>query len=139
MTAHEPRLKGSFPISEYREIISSAQRLLDLLSSTSVRSLDQHYRAVVVPINKERREMVGNVILYLSILASAVSSKSPLPPFLPSAELSRQAVMRKMRKSDRSEEALAYLSYILTMSVSFLITSLCVANRISELILYCGQ
>ena len=43
----------------------------------------------IIPVNRERREMVGNVILYFSVLASAFRLKSPLPPYLPPAEDSR--------------------------------------------------
>lgn len=43
----------------------------------------------VLPVNKERREMVGNIILYFSTLAAAFRSKSPLPPYLPPAEEAR--------------------------------------------------
>lgn len=38
--------------------------------------------------------MVGNVILYFSVLASAFRLKSPLPPYLPPAEKARQRLVR---------------------------------------------
>lgn len=37
--------------------------------------------------------MVGNVILGLSIIASAFRLKAPLPPYLPPAEKSRQKLV----------------------------------------------
>lgn len=37
--------------------------------------------------------MVGNVILYFSMLAAAFRLKSPLPPYLPPAEESRQRLV----------------------------------------------
>ena len=48
----------------------------------------------IVPVNKERRSMVGNIILYFSILSSAFRLKSPLPPYLPPAEKSREELVR---------------------------------------------
>lgn len=50
-------------------------------------------RDFIIPVNKERREMVGNVILYFSTLAAAFRLKSPLPPYLPPAEDSRQRLV----------------------------------------------
>jgi hypothetical protein len=44
----------------------------------------------IIPVNKERREMVGNIILGFSTLASAFQLKAPLPPYLPPAEECRQ-------------------------------------------------
>ena len=46
-----------------------------------------------MPVNKERREMVGNIILYFSTLASAFRFKAPLPPYLPPAEKARQQLV----------------------------------------------
>jgi hypothetical protein len=48
----------------------------------------------ILPVNKERREMVGNIILYFSTLASAFRLKAPLPPYLPPAEKARQQLVR---------------------------------------------
>lgn len=48
----------------------------------------------VIPVNRDRREMVGNVILYFSVLSSAFKLKTPLPPYLPPAEKSRQRLVR---------------------------------------------
>jgi hypothetical protein len=48
----------------------------------------------IFPVNKEQREMVGNIILSFSTLASAFRLKAPLPPYLPPAEQSRQRLVR---------------------------------------------
>lgn len=48
----------------------------------------------IIPVNKERREMVGNIILSFSTLASAFRLKAPLPPYLPPAEKSRQNLVQ---------------------------------------------
>jgi hypothetical protein len=53
-------------------------------------------RDFILPVNKERREMVGNIILYFSTLASAFRLKAPLPPYLPPAEKTRQRLVRHM-------------------------------------------
>jgi hypothetical protein len=51
----------------------------------------------ILPVNKERREMAGNIILYFSTLASAFRFKAPLPPYLPPAEKARQQLVRRFR------------------------------------------
>ena len=50
-------------------------------------------RDFIVPVSKERRELVGNVILYFSTLSAAFRLKAPLPPYLPPAEKSRQELV----------------------------------------------
>ena len=47
----------------------------------------------MIPVNKERHEMVGYVILSFSTLASAFRLKAPLPPYLPPVEKSRQRLV----------------------------------------------
>jgi hypothetical protein len=112
-TQHEPRLKGPFPVKLYREILTSLQTILDKLHSMrcvttredwyvfSFASMDVRglimwcrYTSVrkdfILPVNKERHDLVGNIILFFSVLASAFSLKAPLPPYLPPAERSRQ-------------------------------------------------
>ncbi|KAJ3001103.1 hypothetical protein NUW54_g6642 [Trametes sanguinea] len=118
-TQHEPRLKGPFPVALYRSILTSLQTILDRLHSmrhTTVR------RDFIIPVNKERREMVGNVILYFSTLAAAFRLKSPLPPYLPPAENSRQRLVDAIRRLEvvRNREVkgsrhLLFFAYALTM------------------------
>jgi hypothetical protein len=53
----------------------------------------------IIPVNKERREMVGNIILSFSTLASAFRLKAPLPPYLPPAEKARQRLVGPLHHS----------------------------------------
>ncbi|KAL5507641.1 hypothetical protein ACEPAH_7097 [Sanghuangporus vaninii] len=112
-TAHEPRLKGPFPIAMYRSILTSLQTILDRLHSM---------RCVTTREEWERREMVGNVILYLSVLSAAFKLKTPLPPYLPPAEKSRQRLVEAIRELDivknrdvRGSQQLLFFAYALTM------------------------
>jgi hypothetical protein len=57
--------------------------LLNILTFQGVR------QDLIIPVNKERREMVGNIMLSFSTLASAFRLKSPLPAYLPPAEKAR--------------------------------------------------
>lgn len=49
----------------------------------------------IVPVNSERREMVGNIILSFSTLAASFRLKAPLPPYLPPVEKSRLRLVRR--------------------------------------------
>jgi hypothetical protein len=66
--------------------------------------------------NPDKLEQVGGVIFYLSLLASSVSLKTPLPPSLPHASLAQAALIRKLRILPReTAESRAYYAYSLTM------------------------
>lgn len=69
--------------------------------------------------------MVGNVILYFSVLSSAFKLKAPLPPYLPPAEKSRQRLVSAIRRLPlmqtqqrstlKASRQLLYFAYALTM------------------------
>ncbi|KAJ7782513.1 Fusaric acid resistance protein-like-domain-containing protein [Mycena maculata] len=126
-TQHEPRLKGPFPVELYRGVLTSLQTILDKLHSMRcVTTREEWYTSVrqdfILPVNKERREMVGNIILSFSTLASAFRLKAPLPPYLPPAEASRQRLVAAIRKLDvvrnrdvKGSRQLLFFAYALTM------------------------
>ncbi|KAG8935418.1 hypothetical protein FRC01_000025 [Tulasnella sp. 417] len=126
-TQHEPRLKGPFPIHLYRTILTSLQVLLDKLHTMRcVTTKEEWYTTVrrdfIIPVNKERREMVGSVILYFSVLASSFRLKRALPPYLPPAEKARQRLVYAIRQLDvvkrreiTQSHHLLYFAYALMM------------------------
>ncbi|KAJ7141111.1 Fusaric acid resistance protein-like-domain-containing protein [Mycena epipterygia] len=125
-TQNEPRLKGPFPVQLYRGVLTSLQTILDKLHSMRCVTTREEWQSVrqdfIVPVNKERREMVGNIILSFSTLASAFRLKAPLPPYLPPAEASRQRLVAAIRKLDvvrnrevKGSRQLLFFAYALTM------------------------
>ncbi|KAI7901238.1 Fusaric acid resistance protein-like-domain-containing protein [Cokeromyces recurvatus] len=90
-TPNEPRLKGAFPVATYRTMLTSCQNIVDrFLSMRSIMFKDAWYEEVqhhdlMSPVCHERKEMVGNVILYFYLLASALRLKTPMPPYFPPA------------------------------------------------------
>ncbi|KAF7981915.1 hypothetical protein HWV62_31521 [Athelia sp. TMB] len=130
-TQHEPRLKGPFPVALYRSILTSLQTILDKLHSMRcVTTREEWYTAslanvrkdFIIPVNKERHEMVGNIILYFSTLASAFQLKTPLPPYLPPAEQARQRLVDAIRRLDvvrnrevKGSKHLLFFAYTLMM------------------------
>jgi len=124
---HEPRLKGAFPVDLYRQILTSLQTILDKLHSMRcVTTREEWYTSVrqdfIVPVNKERREMVGNIILSFSTLAASFRLKAPLPPYLPPVEKSRLHLVDAIRKLDvvknrdvKISRQLLFFAYALTM------------------------
>ncbi|KAG2122275.1 Fusaric acid resistance protein-like-domain-containing protein [Suillus cothurnatus] len=126
-TQHEPRLKGPFPIALYRAMLTSLQTILDRLHSMRCVTTREEWitsvrKDFILPVNKERRELVGNIILYFSTLASAFRLKAPLPPYLPPAEESRERLVNAIRKLDivrnrdvKASRQLLFFAYALTM------------------------
>ncbi|KAF9478625.1 hypothetical protein BDN70DRAFT_808498 [Pholiota conissans] len=121
---HEPRLKGPFPVELYRQILTSLQTILDKLHSMRcVTTREECVRQdFIVPVNKERREMVGNIMLSFSILAASFRLKAPLPPYLPPVEKSRLRLVEAIRKLDvvkkrdaKISQQLLFFAYALTM------------------------
>ncbi|CAO3590642.1 unnamed protein product [Absidia cylindrospora] len=106
-TPNEPRLKGAFPVSTYRDILASCQNIVDKFMSIRTVMLKEVWMAdvqqtFVLPANRERREMVGNVLLYFYLLASALRLKTPLPPYLPPARTAWQALIQRLRRDASS-------------------------------------
>ncbi|KAK6910779.1 hypothetical protein I203_104811 [Kwoniella mangroviensis CBS 8507] len=104
-TKNEPRLKGPFAFTSYNEVLLSCERMLDKLHSMRcVTTRDEWDHAMrkefVVPVNGERREMAGHVILYFYTLSAGFRTRTPLPPYLPPAEESRQKLIRAIRSLD---------------------------------------
>ncbi|CBQ71786.1 related to BRE4-protein involved in endocytosis [Sporisorium reilianum SRZ2] len=102
-TKNEPRLKGPFPVATYRSMLACCQNILDKLHSMRcVTTRQDWYRHVrrdfVIPVNAERREMVGNVLLYFYTLGSAFHLKSPVPPYFPPAGQCRVRLLERIRE-----------------------------------------
>ncbi|EJU04510.1 hypothetical protein DACRYDRAFT_76995 [Dacryopinax primogenitus] len=124
-TANEPRLKGPFPVKLYRQILTSLQIILDKLHSMRCVTMREEWFAAVhrdfiMPVQRERREMVGNVILYFATLSAAFRLKSPLPPYMPPAEQSRLRLIEALRSIDtrsssKDSRHLLYYAYASSM------------------------
>jgi len=124
-TENEPRLKGPFPVKLYRSVLTSLQVILDKLHSMRCVTMREEWFAAVhrdfiMPVQRERREMVGNVILYFSTLSAAFRLKSPLPPYMPPAEQSRLRLIEVLRSIDtrsssRDSRHLLYYAYASSM------------------------
>ncbi|KAK7017288.1 hypothetical protein R3P38DRAFT_3201693 [Favolaschia claudopus] len=59
-------------------------------------------REFILPVNAERREMAGNVVLSFSTLAAAFQLKGPLPPYLPSPDAARGRFIEAIRQQFRT-------------------------------------
>ncbi|EKM80929.1 hypothetical protein AGABI1DRAFT_56115 [Agaricus bisporus var. burnettii JB137-S8] len=125
-TQHEPRLKGPFPVHLYRNILTSLQTILDRMHSMRCVTTKEEWLHVrhefIIPVNRQRREMVGNIILAFTLLASAFRLKAPLPPYLPPAEDSRRRLVDAIRNLDvvknrevKGSKQLLFFAYAMTM------------------------
>ncbi|KAF9321536.1 hypothetical protein BG003_001267 [Podila horticola] len=100
LSASEPRLKGKFPIKLYERIVQCCQNILDRMVSMRMAAqlLSPEVRDLVTgPMDYYRRDMVGALLLYFSVLSSSLASKTPLPPYLPSARMARLKVIYNVR------------------------------------------
>lgn len=100
-TPNEPRLKGAFPIGTYRTMLTSCQNIVDrFLSMRTVMLKDTWYDEVqhdfMAPVAQERKEMVGNVLLYFYLLASALRLKTPMPPYFPPARKAWKSLLEQL-------------------------------------------
>lgn len=100
---NEPRLKGPFPAKKYAAMLTCCQNILDKLLALRIVILKDVWaihvrRHFLMPASQKFMEMAGNVFLYFYLLASALQLKTPLPPYLPPAEKTRQALMRKLQQ-----------------------------------------
>ncbi|GAN07622.1 conserved hypothetical protein [Mucor ambiguus] len=100
---NEPRLKGPFPVKTYSAMLACCQSILDRLLSLRIVILKDVWaihvrRNFLMPASNEFMEMAGNVFLYFYLLASALQLKTPLPPYLPPAEKTRQLLIQKLQQ-----------------------------------------
>ncbi|KAI8081545.1 Fusaric acid resistance protein-like-domain-containing protein [Halteromyces radiatus] len=101
-TPNEPRLKGKFPVTTYRTMLDSCQNIVDKFLSMRTLILkdawfDEVQRDFVIPVSHERRQLVGNVLLYFYLLASALRLKTPLPPYFPPARQAWKDLLSHLR------------------------------------------
>ncbi|KAF9966428.1 hypothetical protein BGZ70_002358 [Mortierella alpina] len=108
LSGSEPRLKEEFPMKLYQQIIQCCQNILDRMVSMRMAAqlLSPEVRELVTgPMNYYRRDMVGALLLYFSVLSSSLASKSPLPPYLPSARMARLRVIYNVREAIAAHQA----------------------------------
>ncbi|KAI8052112.1 hypothetical protein BDF22DRAFT_689984 [Syncephalis plumigaleata] len=88
LTRNEPRLKGPFPVGAYGRLLGHCQALIDhmltlRMTITDVNWVQQVRRNFIQPVQKERRQMIGAMELYMYSVAAALLLKMPVPAYLP--------------------------------------------------------
>lgn len=85
----ELRIKGPFPLAEYKQMMQSTQKILDAYQNISVlisknpNPTSKEYE-LIERTEADRREICGRVFLYFYLAASAIRMGLPLPDILPS-------------------------------------------------------
>ena len=101
-TAYEPRLQGRFPQAIYRSALAFGQDILDSLHGLRCLMTRPEWSAVRRDYERgtetQRRELVGNLLLSLSLLSGSVSRRAPLSPFLPPLDAARQRNLDAVRE-----------------------------------------
>ncbi|ORZ22247.1 hypothetical protein BCR42DRAFT_447572 [Absidia repens] len=126
-TPNEPRLKGRFPVETYKVMLRSCQSILDnlVMMRMVMAARENDHR---MNDDKNWSDMVGNVVLYFYVLASALQLKTPLPPYLPPADMARKQLMGRSQATTTtkgtiptplhdgsSSSYMAYYAYIVLM------------------------
>ncbi|CAO3598186.1 unnamed protein product [Absidia cylindrospora] len=76
-TPNEPRLKGRFPFETYQVMLRTCQSILDNL--VMMQMVTHQPIMMIKDSDAQWTDMVGNVVLYFYVLASALQLKTPLP------------------------------------------------------------
>lgn len=101
-SAHEPRLKGSFAgvALVYEEVLYVLHHIIERMDN--MLHLRKEYGGVLEEYNEEiyayRRNLAGSITLILFAVHEALTTKLPLPQFLPSARLAHLRVVNKVRE-----------------------------------------
>ncbi|KAK9679882.1 hypothetical protein K7432_016126 [Basidiobolus ranarum] len=113
LSAKEPRLRDDFQEQTYVDIILRVQNLLDWTATmrSSIVQTDERVKAkLVYPLNRRRKDVIASLLLHFYVISGAFKSKSPLPPYLPSARTPRLRLLSKIRRlgtfSNMSSETL---------------------------------
>ncbi|TVY13609.1 putative membrane protein [Lachnellula arida] len=101
--AHEPRLKGSFEglALVYAEILYVLHAMIDRMDNM-VHLRHEYGSGVLEELNAQvfayRRNVAGSITLILFAVHEALTTKLPLPQFLPSARLAHLRMVNRVRE-----------------------------------------
>ena len=102
-TENEPNLQEyHFPSDNYNKLLKSSQKLLEILHMMGMINQPSQIAKLKKLMNEfkfERREMVGNTLLFFSVIASSFYSLAPLPAYLPPASVARERLVSKIQQS----------------------------------------
>ncbi|RKP25699.1 hypothetical protein SYNPS1DRAFT_28574 [Syncephalis pseudoplumigaleata] len=103
LTRNEPRFKGPFPVAAYGRLLGHCQALIDhmltlRMAITDVNWVQQVRKKFIQPVQKERRQMIGAIELYMYSVAAALLLKMPMPAYLPPVAETWHALMARVRQ-----------------------------------------
>ncbi|KFY43966.1 hypothetical protein V494_01729 [Pseudogymnoascus sp. VKM F-4513 (FW-928)] len=99
----EPRLKGSFAGLSlvYQEVLYVLHRIIERMDNI-LQLREEYGSGVLEELNEEiyayRRNLAGSITLILFAVHEALTTKLPLPQFLPSARLAHLRVVNRVRE-----------------------------------------
>ena len=108
----EPRLKGDFKalVPVYNEIIFVLHQIVDKMDT--VLSLRSSYGSSVLEdlnplVYAYRRNVAGGIVLNLFAVKGALTTRFPLPQFLPSNRIAQLRLINRVRELEARQEALS--------------------------------
>ena len=131
---NEFRLKGPFPVSDYRKLIAANQSILDACHGMSMMlSKDPQANVREADIlnytSNERRDLCARISHLFYVLASSIKLGFPLPETLPNTDRARDRFLAKVfayREKTRGEEGKSDEDFAMTYAYSeltFYVTS----------------
>lgn len=98
---HEFRLKGPFPASDYKQLMSANQAILDAFHGMSVMMICDptaipETTAILQHTKREREELCARISHLFYVLASSMKLGFPLPPTLPRMDRARDRLLAKL-------------------------------------------
>ncbi|ORX50435.1 hypothetical protein DM01DRAFT_300539 [Hesseltinella vesiculosa] len=92
-TKYEPPLRGKFPLRRYTNIVQIVDNLADLVISMgyTLQEMDNQWREkITAAMVNERRDYLVLILTNLKLISSALASKAPLPPYMPTPQAAKQ-------------------------------------------------
>ncbi|KAI9298838.1 hypothetical protein K502DRAFT_362057 [Neoconidiobolus thromboides FSU 785] len=105
-TAHEPRLKGPFPINNYKDMLNSCQSLLRQVNTIKMLISHSEWNGCIAkdfltPLELHHSQLNEAVQLYIYMLYNALLLRTPLPPYLPAIHSVRKKMIISMQSLDK--------------------------------------
>lgn len=149
----EFRLKGPYPVDDYKAILVSTQQILDAFQNMSV--LISKYRApskremeLIENTTQERKELSSRIFLFFYLASSAVKLGFPLPDKLPSTEHAIDRMLAKLNEfrnkntedrisaisSTDADESLTEEDFVLFYS--YILVTITISEELAKIALY---
>ncbi|KAI7885827.1 hypothetical protein K492DRAFT_2038 [Lichtheimia hyalospora FSU 10163] len=100
LSTYEPPLRGRFPKENYISVLQHVSTMADLvyLMGTATNEMQAHVRHQIAEAMAEhRRDYAASIVTIIKLLATTLSSKMALPPYMIAPEEARERYARALK------------------------------------------